>query len=420
MSKTERLVLLGCGYVSAWAFRHLAARHKRRMRRGELEVVLLSDSDHHAFHGFTGEFLSGLLSLAYRRNHYSQVMEGVRYIRGSVIGINQLQNRVRYRDLEEDTERDIEYAHVVLGVGSTDNDGAVAGLREHGLSIKRDGGIEQCRERILSALTRASESENPDERVRLLTFLVVGGGFAGVEICGNLCEYLEMLRESFPVLQQGYVVHLVYPGQEILPELGRRYHRMRRYAESSLERYGVRMSARRRLARLEADSAVLDDGTVIETEVAICAIGQRRIGLDSTVAFARAANGSLVADDRLRAVGFRNIWVGGDIATVRIPFTSKTCRTDALWAIKQGGRIGKNLSRVLSGRRPRKFIYPGLGQTASFGFHQGILELYGMQFTGPLAWYMRIGFFLRFYPVPKRIFEVLRGLFHARQVFPQS
>ncbi len=195
---------------------------------------------------------------------------------------------------------------------------------------------------------------------------------------------------------------------------------MRRYSKRVIEKAGIKVLSNVRLQEIKEDGLVLDNGQLIATVVPICAIGQKVLPLKSEIPFALSSEGTIIADAQLRAEGFDNVWVGGDVAHVKRPYFEGDCRKDALWAIKQGSRIGKNIARKLKGKQPGKFAYPGLGQTAAFGGTKAIMELYGLQFIGPLAWLSRIGFFLYFMPTRKKAMKAFVNLFIERELFPKG
>lgn len=417
----KRVLLLGCGYTSVWAYKYLQKHAGGLLASGEVEVVLLSDTDYHSFHGFTGEFLNGFLPLTLRHTPYQEIMPYARLIQARAVGVDSNAKTVQYQLLNSPEVQELAYDELVIGVGSADQQLSVKGLAEWGLGVKKVGGLEACREKIIHSLTQASKAGSEAEIEKYLTFAVVGGGFAAVEVCGNLQEYLESLKAHFPVLEKrGYTLHLIHAGEELLPQVNSTYGLMRRYTKNVLLKAGVSLLPNSRLAKIDENGLYLQDGRFIATVVPICALGQKVVPVDSVVPFERAADGSIVADECLRAKGFENIWVGGDIAHVSRPYFDGVCRKDALWAIKQGSRIGKNIARSLKNKKPGKFAYPGLGQTASFGKNKAILELYGIQLIGWLAWINRIGFFLYFMPSRKKAVTTFFALFKKRELLPAA
>ena len=156
---------------------------------------------------------------------------------------------------------------------------------------------------------------------------------------------------------------------------------------------------------VDDDSVTLSDGSVVRTHVVLATTGSAR-------GRAARASTSLPRDDRGRLVTTRDllvapdVWSAGDAASVAHPRTGLPVTANALWAIKAGDQVGRNVARALRGRTGTPFRYLGLGQAASFGVGRGVADLYGFPLTGWVAWLMRVGFFLRFMPSRARAVRV--------------
>jgi len=226
-------------------------------------------------------------------------------------------------------------------------------------------------------------------------------------MCAAIGEFLLRARDHFPVLRKyGFRMVLAHGTEEILPSLRPEYDRLAEYAAEQLTSYGVWIRREIRLTGVSADGATFDDGSSISAATVISTIGQRRAILPGTETFARSPDNRIVADAELRVQNVPNVWVGGDIAYVVHPKTGEPCPANALWAIKQGEHAGLNVARTLLGEPLKPFAYPGLGQAASLGVGKGITELYGYQFTGWLAWAMRLALFEYFMPSRKQALRV--------------
>ena len=114
-----------------------------------------------------------------------------------------------------------------------------------------------------------------------------------------------------------------------------------------------------------------------------------------------------MTDKHLNVQGYFNLWAGGDTAQVKHPSQTGDCPSNALFAMKHGMTVGDNIARSLQAQPLRRFAFKGMGQTASLGMGRGIAELHGIQFTGGLAWIMRLGFFIWYMPSKRQGFQVL-------------
>ena len=389
----HRIVLLGGGYVTLHAYAGLMRRSGRAVRRGEVQIVVISTDDAHSFHGFTGEVLAGLLPYERTRTPLVEAMPHAHVVLGRATSVDAERRVVRYELLDEDSdlprECALDYDELVVGTGGREPATAVPGLAEHGFTLRAPGDIAVLTERVREAAERRG--------LRRHTVLVAGGGMAGVEMAAAVAD-LGGARVR---------VELVHSGDAILPELRDDQPRLARRAEQELQRLGVRVRLGVRLVRVSEQRAYLSDGTSLPASTVIATIGQRPVqvpGLDVH----RDPRGRLVTRPDLSVVD--GVWAAGDAACVVHPTSGVPVPANALWAIKGGGHVGRNLARRLRRRPTRPFGYRGLGQAASFGFGRSISELYGIPFTGWLAWVLRLTFFLRFMPSRRRAAQVVADL----------
>jgi NADH dehydrogenase len=389
-----RVVLLGGGYVTLHAYRALVRHAGRAIRRGDLEVVVISADDSHSFHGFTGEALAGLLPYERTRERLDGLMPHARIVLGRAVGIDADERIVHY---EPGGRQDIEtvgFDALVIGTGGREPSHTVPGLTEHGFTLRSPGDIQRLVERIAAA---AGADTGRPHRV-----VVAGGGLAGVELAAAVAD-----RAGSRIR-----VDLVHSGEAILPDLRAEQPRLARRAESELERLGVSQHTGTRIVSVGHDHVLLSDGSRLPADTVVATIGQRPVrvpGLDEH----RDPRGRLVTRPDLSVVD--GVWAAGDAACVLHPGTGVPVPANALWAIKSGTRSGSNVARHLAGRPTRAFGYRGLGQAASFGLGRSVSELYGVPFTGWVAWVLRMAFFLRFVPSRRTALRVVVDLVRPKR-----
>jgi NADH:ubiquinone reductase (H+-translocating) len=409
-----KILLLGAGYTTVWAYRHLLKNCSKKIREN-VTIEIISASSEHAFHGFTGEFLSGLLPLELRYTPHQALFPDAHFIQGFVNKVDQIEQKVYYFDSKTQSNQVASYDHLVIGMGARDETERIFGTKEHTFSAKDSAGLENTRQRIIQVLNTA-------KTIHDLNFVVCGGGFAGVELCANLCEYLELLKTHYPILREkGYQVHLIQSNETILPQLSPHFKNLIAYCERELKNYKVKIHLNSRVKAFMEEGVLLENTTFIESNMVISTIGQVVCAPDSTIPFHKDAQKRIKGDAYLKAVGFENIWIGGDVANIPHISGNGACRADALWAIKHGTWIGQNIARTLQQRSLKKFTFYGLGQTGSLGMNKAFSELYGICLTGRFAWWVRFFFFLYFMPSRANAWQTFKYLWRGkRQLLPEK
>lgn len=399
----SKIVLLGTGYTSVWAYRYLL-KNLNEKEQENIEIEVISATPFHAFHGFTGEYLSGFLPINLRHTPQKELFPTANFKHGYVLNIDQNNQKVQYLDIKTQTIQEADYQHLVVGMGAKDNRETIKGIAEHTFSVKDNKGLESTRQQIIETLKQASINLMLGREIKPLSFAVCGAGLAGVELCGNLCEYLEKLKTHYPIIEQkGYEVHLIHSGEEILPQLSN-FKGLVKYCYRELENYKVKIHLKSRVKEFNSEGILLESGEMITSQVVISTLGQVVCAPDASIPFQKDETGRILGDTYLKAKGFENVWIGGDVANIPHVSGKYACRADALWAIKHGTWIGRNIARTLKEKPLKRFTFYGLGQAASLGKNKAFTELYGIQIKGILAWWVRFGFFLFF--TPKRAMAI--------------
>lgn len=394
----KRIVLIGGGYTTLYAFFAIKRKLRRELRNGHVEVTLIAPKTYHSYHGWTAEAVTGVVSSQNRRSPLRRLLKGHRFILGEVTSIDADAQSLAYRT-EGTGSQEMPFDHLIIGNGSYDNVEAVPGLAEFGYSPKSHDGVEILRDALIHALETASTMEPGPERETRLRVVIAGGGFAGVELAANIAEMFVSLRRYFPVLRDRQPdVVLLHSGDEILPDLRPKYQRLVDYAKRHLDRYGIDTRLNTRLTKVEEGHVILSDGSSIETNILVTTVGQTVRPLPGCDVFSLSEKGLIETDKFLHVSGRHNIWAGGDAASV--PYVGGgICPSNALWAFKHGQWIGTNVARTIKGNtRLKPFNFKGLGQSASLGVGKGASELFGVQLTGWIGWFARFFFFLYYQP----------------------
>lgn len=404
MRDPVRVLCLGGGWTAAW----LAAALRRQTRAGTIDLRIVSRDNYHTFHGFIAEMLAARIQPLNITNPARHIFKHARFHNAEIESIDLDARRVVTRRLIDGRQYDLGYDHLVLGLGSVDDLSRYPGIAEHTLRVKTFWDGFKARNHVLSMMEAAEFEEDLKERARLLTFVVVGGNFGGLEIAGELLDYLRALtRKEYPGIGAHEIrVVLVEAGPRLLPEIADRLPKLVRYTERSLERMRMEVRVGTRIAAATPAEALLSTGERIPTRTIISCAGTAGNPLLDGIGLERDARGRVVVGPDLRVSGRENVWAAGDCAAMPHPHGG-ACPPVAIYAMMGGRHIGKNLRRVLAGKATRPFRFSGLGEAASMGHRKAIYHLKGIRLYGLPAWVLWRITFLAFVPSWQRRIRIL-------------
>jgi NADH dehydrogenase len=397
-----RVLVLGGGYVAITVCRAL----RRAAREGKVRVTVVSRENFHPFHGFIGEMVTGRISASHMLSPARRIFRGAHLHVAEIERIDLAARRVTVSRKLDGRRSDLEYDHLVFGVGTRDNLEAYPGLAEHAFRLKAFEDALRLRNHILTMFELAAIETDPEERRRILTFFVAGGGFAGTELAGELADYARRLTSrDFPEIDQTDCrVVLVEPGATILPELYKgdgsgkgAFPRLVERAVARQRKLGVEVLTDTLVQAVTPAEVRLSNGDRIPTRTVISAVGMKPHAIVTRLGLELDGRGRIVADDACRVLGHPGLWAAGDCAAVPKP-GGGTCPPVALYALKQGQHLGRNILRQLDGLTTKPFRWPGLGQAASVGNRYAVGELKGVQVWGLPAWMLWRGFLFRYFP----------------------
>ena len=316
------------------------------------------------------------------------------------------------RVVTEDGEVDVGYEHLVVALGAVARALPIPGLAEHALGFKSLADAIHLRNHVLRELEAAAS--NPDGAERHLTFVFVGAGYAGVEALAELSDLVRDALRHYPELRgatQRWV--LVDAAPSILPEIPRR---LGDYAAKQLTGQGVDIRVSTTLESVDADGAVLSDGTRFETRTLAWTAGVKAHPLLAELGLPLDERGRVVVGPTLQVEGRENVWALGDCARVPNQATPEhpdppTCQH----ALRQARRLAKNLKGE---RKP--YRYRMLGQVATLGRYKGIADVLGLRLRGFPGWFVTRSYHLFQLPLVSRKLRVVAdwtvALFFRRDI----
>ena len=383
MKEPMRVVCLGGGWVAIYLARAL----RPAVRKGDVKLTVVSRDNYSTVHGLIAEMLTCKIQPQQINASVREVIAPAHLHNAEIESVDIRNQRVHTRRALDGRTYALPYDHLVVGVGSVEDFSRYAGIADHTFPLKTFADCYRLRNHLVTVLEMASLETNPEERRRLLTFVVAGGNYAGVEVACDLVDYFRFLsRTRYPELKfNEFRVVLVESGPRILPELGKRVRYLVRYAEKRVQRLGLQVHLNTGLHAATGEGAVLDSGERIPTSTIITCTGMRSSPLLDEFPYERDARGRLVTDQFCRVPRATNIWAGGDCAAVPHP-DGGACPPLAHYAQKAGSNIGVNIVRAAANKPLKSYSFNGLGEACTLGHHSAIAHMKGLPACGFLAW----------------------------------
>ncbi|MGH7288660.1 MAG: NAD(P)/FAD-dependent oxidoreductase [Myxococcota bacterium] len=400
----RRILILGGGFGGLHAALHL----QRRLAHAEdVEIVLVSRENFFSFTPMLHEVAASDVDLTHVVNPVRKLLRRVRFFLGDVehVDLEKRVVRVAHGSGAGHHTHDLDFGQLVIGLGSTTNYYGLPGLAEHALPMKALGDAIALRNQVIASLEEADTecSLRAGRRAALATVVVAGGGFAGVETLAALNDFAREALRFYPNLsREDLRMVLVHSGEEILPELD---PRLGAYARKKLAKRGVELRLGTRVRAASEDGVELSDGTIIPTRTLVWTAGTSPHPLLATLP-CKTDGGRLLVNDRLELPEWPGVFALGDCAWVPDP-TGKPYPPTAQHALRQGRVIADNLVAHLEGGEKRPFVFRTIGQLATIGRRAGVAQIFGLRFSGFLAWWLWRSIYLSKLPRTEKKLRVL-------------
>jgi NADH dehydrogenase len=380
----KRILILGGGFGGLYAAlefdKHLA-------KRDDIEVTLVNRENFFSFTPMLHEVAASDLDVTHIVNPVRKMLKRVRFFLGDVESVDLERRTVTVAHGFERHTHELGYDHLVLSLGSTTNFFDLPGLDERALTMKSLADASELRNRLIEHLEEADTecAQVACAREPLLTCVVAGGGFAGVETVAAIHDFLEEAVHFYPNLgNERLRMVLVHSGERILPELG---EKLGRYAARKLSGRGIELRLGVRVTGMTDAGVELSDGTVIATSLLVWTAGTSPHPLLATLPCA-VERGRIAVDEFLEVTDRPGVWAVGDCALVPSGKSGSTCPPTAQHALRQGRALARNVLAAIDGRKKKPFRFVTLGQLAAIGRRTGVANVFGVNFSGFIAWWL--------------------------------
>jgi NADH dehydrogenase len=381
-TESKRILILGGGFGGLYTALHL---EKRLRRSCNIEVTLVNRENFFLFTPMLHEVAAGDLDLTHIVNPVRKLLRRSQFFNGDIKSINLNERTVIATHADDNHDHELRYDYLVLALGSVTNFYNLPGLAENALTMKSLTDAILLRSRLITNLENADFECSGEDRSRLLTVVVVGGGFAGVETIASVNDFVREAIRYYPRLTAGELrIILIEAAGAILPELG---PKLGGYAQEKLAQRGVEFRMKTAVRSVSDGEVRLSDNSTIKTNLLVWTAGVSPNPLLNILECSKE-RGRLITNEFLEVEGWPEVWALGDCAAVPDLSTGKSCPPTAQHALRQGKIVADNVLAAISGGRRRAFRFKTIGALASIGKRTGVARILGVNFSGFIAWWL--------------------------------
>jgi NADH dehydrogenase len=407
--KVPRVVILGGGTVGLYTARRL----RKRLGKREAAIVVVDPRPYMTYAPFLPEAAAGSIDARNVVAPHRRALKGVDVLQGKVSAINHADRTVEITP-EEGEPYWITYDHLVVGLGSVARTLPIPGLAEQGIGFKNVEEAIAVRNHVLNRIDVAASTWDPELRKRMLTFVFVGGGFAGIEA---LAEVEDMARASvkyYKAIEQDELRFVLVEGSpRILPEVS---EELGGYTLEQLRKRQIEIHLSTFLNSCVDGHVVLSNGTEFDAETLVWTAGVKAnpVLQDSDLPLDKM--GRVTCNAFLQVVGpdgtpVPDAYAAGDCAAVPDLYNpGKFCPPNAQHALREGNHLGDNLSRVLRSAELTEYKHKNIGAVASLGMYKGVAQMFGrIKVRGFLAWVLHRSYHVAAMPTWNRKIRIAVG-----------
>ncbi len=387
-SRAKRILILGGGFGGVYTAIELERLLGKDPR---IEIALVTKENYLVFQPMLPEVISGSIGildtivpirrLCPKTHLHTRTIESIDLKTRVVTAASGVRPRPHL----------LEYDQLVIALGNVVSFAAQSGLQEHALPFKHLGDGLALRNHIINALEEAAIETDPEARRALLSFVVAGGGFSGVEAAAELNDFVREAARSFRGIDRSEIrVALLHAGALILPELP---ESLGRFAQRVLLKRGVEIWLHTRLAGATAEYALLEGGEKIPTRTLVSTVPSAPNPLVAALE-CKKERGRIVVNEFMALPEVPGVWALGDCALVPEAGTGRPCPPTAQHATRQAKTLAANIIAGMRGETKKPFAFNALGKLASLGHHSAVAEVMGIRLSGFIAWMAWRGIYL--------------------------
>jgi NADH dehydrogenase len=392
----KRIVIIGGGFGGVKCAKTL----RQQLRDGDAELVLFNKENHLVFSPLLADAVGSSLNLQDVVVPLRQLLPGVQCRTEEIINIDLGASRVEFAG--EDGVHQLHYDHLVIAGGNVSNLNVVPGMADHAFPLKTVGDAAVLRTHVLEQLEKAEVCEDETRRRWHLSFIVVGGGYSGVETAGEINDLVRSSRRFYSNIRaEDIAVTLIHSREQLLPEIS---PSLREFAATEMMKAGVNLRLNARVQLATGEGVGLKDSFIAGGTI-VCTIGSTTAPVIERLDTLKD-KGRILTEPDMRLHGRTNAWAIGDCASIVNAQDGQPSPPTGQFAERQGRQCAQNILRVLHGEPTKPFSFRVLGQLCSIGGHSAVAEMFGFKLSGFLAWFTWRGVYLFKLPAWSRRIQV--------------
>lgn len=417
----KRIVILGGGFAGMKTAEYL---EQYLEAQSSVVITLVSETNSLLFTPMLAEVAGSSLEPSHISAPLRSSLRQTQFMRARVTGIDLDQRRVVLDSMDGGAPGSAEYDCLVLALGGVSNYLGMKDVERLSFGFKSLLDAIRIRNHTIEMFERADRESDSDTRRKLLTFVIAGGGFAGVELAGALNDFSRGILADYRNVQTSDVqIILVHSHDRILPELT---ETLAHYARKKMEERGVVFRLKARVQGVTPESIEISDGT-IDSHTLVWTAGTSPNPILGSMPVEKDKRGAVIVDNALAVLNYPGVWALGDCASVTDAKTGLKSPPTAQFALRQARTVAKNISAHLSNGVQEAFHFDSLGSLCVVGYQTACAELSVpftrsgiLQFSGLSAWLLWRGIYLSKLPGLERKIRVLMNwileLFFPRDV----
>jgi NADH dehydrogenase len=385
----KKILILGAGFAGIATARGL----ERMLRPGEAEIAVVGRDNFTLFTPMLPEVFAGGIETRHIVTPVRAQLRRTQYLLGDVVELDIDARCAQVQHMITGAKQTLTYDHVVLALGSVTSTFGIEGVSDHALPLKTLEDAERLRNRMIASLELADVTDDPIERKRLLTYVIVGGGYTGCEAAGEVIDLFGSITKFYENIKLSDVrLVLIEAGTSLLAGLPAP---MGVYTQKNLASRGAEIIMGDPVTCIDDQAITLKSGTSIPTATVIWSAGVRPTPVLKNLPLQHARNGGIVVNRDMSVPDRPGMWALGDCAWIPTGKPDEWYPMTAQHAIREGPALAANIVATLRGQPTKPFNFTALGTMASLGAHKGVAALpNNAVITGFVAWFLWRSYYL--------------------------